>query len=213
MKTQHRTFAVLAALIWIGAWPFSVRAQVGKGLLDPNVASEAELKALPGMTPAIVTRMIANRPFLNVLELNSFLTGEKVTPQQAAEFYKKAFVHINLNTGTREEFMLIPGAGSRMAHEFDEYRPWKTWSQFDKEIGKYVGQQETNRFKQYMFIPINLNAATDEDFLTIPGTGPRMVHEFKEYRPWKSKEQFDREIGKYAAPKEVARLWRYFLIQ
>jgi hypothetical protein len=26
--------------------------------------------------------------------------------------------------------------------EFAEYRPWKTWAQFDKEIGKYVGQPE-----------------------------------------------------------------------
>jgi hypothetical protein len=36
-----------------------------------------------------------------------------------------------------------------------EYRPWKTWAQFDKEIGKYVGQQETDRFKQYVMLPAN----------------------------------------------------------
>jgi len=40
-----------------------------------------------------------------------------------------------------------------MAAEFAEYRPWKTWAQFDKEIGKYVGPQETDRFKSYVFIP------------------------------------------------------------
>ena len=51
-------------------------------------------------------------------------------------------MHINLNTGTREEILLVPGAGKRMAHEFDEYRPWKTWAQFDKEIGKYVGAEK-----------------------------------------------------------------------
>ena len=105
------------------------------------------------MTPAIVKGLIEKRPFLSVLELNAFLLGQKLTPEQAAEFYRKAFVHINLNTGTREEFVLIPGAGTRMAKEFAEYRPWKNWAQFDKEIGKYVGQQETDRFKQYMFIP------------------------------------------------------------
>jgi DNA uptake protein ComE-like DNA-binding protein len=109
--------------------------------------------------------------------------------------------------------MLIPGAGTRMAREFAEYRPWKTWAQFDKEIGKYVGQQETDRLKQYVFIPLNLNTASDEDVLTIPGAGQRMVREFKEYRPWKTKEQFDKEIGKYVGPKETARLWRYVVIQ
>ena len=40
-----------------------------------------------------------------------------------------------------------------------------------------------------------------------------MAKEFKEYRPWKAKEQFDKEIGKYVGPKEMARLWLYFVIQ
>jgi len=121
-------------------------------------------------------------------------------------------VHINLNTATRDEILLIPGIAQKMAHEFDEYRPWKTWAQFDKEIGKYVGKEETDRLKQYVFIPVNLNTATDEDIMSIPGAGQKMVHEFKEYRPWKTKEQFDKEIGKYVGPKETARLWRYVVI-
>jgi len=107
------------------------------------------------MTPAIVKGIVEQRPFKSVVELNKFLLEQKVTPQQAREFYREAFVPINLNTGTREEFMLIPGVGSRMSAEFMEYRPWKTWTQFDREIGKYVGQAETDRFKQYVFIPSN----------------------------------------------------------
>ena len=100
-----------------------------------------------------------------------------------------------------------------MVREFAEYRPWKTWAQFDKEIGKYVGDAETNRLKQYVFIPVNLNTASDDDILSIPGAGKRMVREFKEYRPWKTKAQFDKEIGKYVGPEEVARLWRYVVIE
>ena len=57
---------------------------------------------------------------------------------------------------------------------------------------------------QFTFIPLRLNTATDEDFMTIPGVGKRMVGEFKEYRPWKTKEQFEKEIGKYVNAKEVA---------
>ena len=40
-----------------------------------------------------------------------------------------------------------------------------------------------------------------------------MVHEFKEYRPWKSMAQFHKEIGKYVDEKEVRRLARYVVIQ
>jgi DNA uptake protein ComE-like DNA-binding protein len=212
-RPQRMVVIVAGVLVFLATTGNVVRAQVAKGLLDPNVAAESELQALPHMTPAIVKGLLQRRPFMSVLELNGFLLEQKLMPEQVADFYRKAFVHINLNTGTRDEFVLIPGAGARMAREFAEYRPWKTWPQFDKEIGKYVGQQETDRFKQYMFIPIDLNTASDDDLLTIPGAGPRMVREFKEYRPWKSREQFDKEIGKYVGPKETARFWRYVVIQ
>ena len=191
----------------------ALQAQVGKGLIDPNVASEQQLAGLPNMTPAIAKALVEKRPFMSITDLNAFLLSQKLTREQAAEFYRKAFVHINLNTATRDEILLVPGIAQKMAHEFDEYRPWKTWAQFDKEIGKYVGKEETDRLKQYVFIPVNLNSATDDDIMSIPGAGQKMVHEFKEYRPWKTKEQFDKEIGKYVGPKETARLWRYVVIQ
>jgi DNA uptake protein ComE-like DNA-binding protein len=191
----------------------ALQAQVGKGLLEPNVASEQQLAGLPNMTPAIAKALVERRPFMSITDLNAFLLSQKLTREQAAEFYRKAFVHINLNTATRDEILLIPGIAQKMAHEFDEYRPWKTWAQFDKEIGKYVGKEETDRLKQYVFIPVNLNTATDDDIMSIPGAGQKMVREFKEYRPWKTKEQFDKEIGKYVGPKETARLWRYVVIQ
>ena len=57
--------------------------------------------------------------------------------------------------------------------------------------------------------PFNLNTATAEQFATIPGVGERMIHEFEEYRPYKDLAQFDREIGKYVEPPEVARLRSY----
>jgi DNA uptake protein ComE-like DNA-binding protein len=192
----------------------SVRAQVGKGaIVDLNTAAEKDLLTLPHLTPAMVKGLLDKRPFATIVEANAYLAGQSLTPAQLTELYAKAFVHVDLNLGTRDEIVLIPGAGARMAREFAEYRPWKTWGQFDKEIGKYVGQAETDRLKQYVFIPVNLNTATDEDILSIPGAGARMVREFKEYRPWKTKEQFEKEIGKYVGAKETARLWRYVVIQ
>ena len=82
-----------------------------------------------------------------------------------------------------------------------------------KRDGKYVNAQEVARLAQYAFIPVNLNTATDADILSIPGAGQRMVREFKEYRPWKTLEQFYKEIGKYVDQKEVMRLARYVVIQ
>jgi DNA uptake protein ComE-like DNA-binding protein len=153
MTLLHRAaraiFGVLTLLAVLGS---PAGAQVGK-LIDVNMATESDLQQLPHMTPDIVKGIIAHRPFKTVVDLNKFLIDQKLTPDQAKEFYRKAFVPINLNTGVKDEFLLIPGVGPRMSGEFEEYRPWKTWAQFDKEIGKYVGQAETDRLKQYFFIP------------------------------------------------------------
>ncbi len=148
--TTLRLIAGALALLSLLAGPTA--GQVAK-LIDANTAAESELQPLPNMTAAIAKEIVARRPFKSVVDLNKLLLDQKLTPDQAKVFFAKAFVPINLNTGTREEFMLIPGVGSRMAAEFAEYRPWKSWAQFDKEIGKYVGQQETDRFKPYLFIP------------------------------------------------------------
>ena len=211
IRTRFITMICAAALVCVAT--SSVYAQVGKGIADLNSMPEAALAALPNVTPAIAKALVAKRPFASIVDANAWLLSQGLTQAQATELYGKAFVHVNLNTATREEILLIPGAGNRMTREFPEYRPWKTWAQFDKEISKYVGQPETDRLKMYVFIPVNLNTATDEDILSIPGAGQRMVREFKEYRPWKTKEQFDKEIGKYVGPKETTRLWRYVVIQ
>ena len=213
--SHYRSLLAGALMLAVSFAAVSVtHAQVGKGILDANLVPEAELATLvPGMTPAIAKALVAARPFATIVDLNKFLVDQKLTKEQIDAFYQKAFVHVNLNTGTKDEIMLIPGAGARMVREFAEYRPWKTWAQFDKEISKYVGQPETDRLKKYVFIPVNLNTATDEDIISIPGAGNRMVREFKEYRPWKTQEQFQKEIGKYVDAKEVARLWRFVVIQ
>ena len=190
-----------------------VRGQVGQGLMDVNTATAEQLAALPHMSPAAVRAVTDGKPFMSIVGLHKALLAAGLTAEQTTELYAKAFVHVNLNTGTPEEILLIPGAGRRMVREFDEYRPWVSWAQFDREISKYVGMEDTNRLKQYVFIPVDLNKATDEDILSIPGAGRRMVREFKEYRPWTSQAQFEKEIGKYVDAKEVARLWRYVVIK
>jgi len=185
-------------------------AQVGKpqGLVYPNVASDKELSALPHMNPAIVKVIVKERPFTGMTELNALLS-KSLNANQLTDLYVKLFEPINLNNATEAEIMLIPGMGKRMLREFLEYRPYRTMAQFRKEIGKYVDDKEVARLEQYVFVPINLNRASDEDILSIPGIGKRMLREFKEYRPYTNIEQFRKEIGKYVDKKEVARLERY----
>ncbi|MCZ6768059.1 MAG: hypothetical protein O7D93_02295 [Acidobacteria bacterium] len=178
------------------------------GGINPNQAGQEELLVLPHLDSVLVEGILERRPFLSMRELNAFLS-ESLGEEQRAELYVQLFVPMNLNTTAEEDFLLVPGVGPRLAHEFEEYRPYQAMAQFRREIGKYVDEEEVARLEQYVFVPINLNTASDEEILTIPGVGSRLLHEFKEYRPYDSIEQFRREIGKYVSEDEVSRLERY----
>lgn len=146
--------ALVTACFIVAAF-VATHAQVGKGIIDANLATEAELTSAPHITPAIAKALIARRTekfFNSITELNAFLLEQKLTQAQAMETYSKIFIHVNLNTGTREEIVLIPNAGTRMAREFAEYRPWTSWAQFDKEIGKYVKEKEADRLWRFVVI-------------------------------------------------------------
>jgi DNA uptake protein ComE-like DNA-binding protein len=190
-----------------------LQAQVGKPVTikDANTAPEAEIATMPHMTAALAKELVAARPFANTAAYDAFL-GTKLSKEQRAELYPKLWVHLNLNAATREEILLVPGMGPRMVREFLEYRPYKSMAVFRKEMGKYVNAEEVARLEQYTFVPMDINTASDEDLNTIPGFGPRMLREFKEYRPFTSADHFKKEIGKYVNAKEVARLQSFVVL-
>ena len=177
------------------------------GLLNPNLASEEELGAVPGLADA-VGAVVEGRPYLRAADLHEVLVGA-VGEEAAVAAYEHLWLRINLNDVTDGEVLLIPGVGDRMAHEFEEYRPYDDMDEFRREIGKYVDEDEVARLEQYVYLPIDLNTATGEEIMMIPGMTDRMVHEFEEYRPYTDLDQFRREMGKYVDEGEVARLERY----
>lgn len=189
-------------------------AQVGKSvtIADANLIAEADLAKLPHMNATIAKALVGKRPFLSMTALDMFLQSQGLSRVQLNELYGRLFLHINLNTASDAEIQLIPNLGPRMLREFKEYRPYANLAVFHREIDKYVDDAELARLEQYVFVPIKLNTASDADLLTIPGLGPRMLGEFKEYRPYKAIEVFRREIGKYVGKEEVARLERYVTV-
>lgn len=176
-------------------------------VLNANLATEADLKGL-GLSSEIVSQILEKRPFVDMKDLDAMLEGEN-----KEELYKKMFVPFNLNTTAEADFKMIPGVGDKMAHEFEEYRPYVSIKQFKREIGKYVDDEEVERYLNYVFVPVELNTASEEDIKALPGVGNRMAHEFEEYRPYKNLDQFRKEIGKYVDDKELKRLERFVYLK
>ena len=177
------------------------------GVLNPNLASGEEL-SLIGMDEVGIEKLVSGRPYLDPLAFLGTLK-EVVGEEQFEEVKSKLFLPMNLNTTPEDDFKMVPKVGDKMAHEFEEYRPYTSVEQFRREIGKYVSDEEVAAYENYVFVPVNLNTASKDEILAIPGVGDRMLHEFEEYRPYENIEQFRREIGKYVDDNELARLERY----
>lgn len=175
---------------------------------NANLATEDDLKGI-GLSDEMVAQVLDKRPFLTMNEFDVLLSSDI----DKTNLYKRIFVPFNLNTTAEADFKMIPGVGDRMAHEFEEYRPYTSIRQFRKEIGKYVDEDEVARYENYVFVPIELNTASEDDIKALPGVGNRMAHEFEEYRPYRSMEQFRKEIGKYVDDKELVRLERFVYIK
>ena len=176
-------------------------------VLNANLATESDLVAL-GFSAEVVNKLLAARPFLSMSDFTAIIEEENT-----AALFKKIFVPLNLNTTEEKAFKIIPGVGDKMAHEFEEYRPYTSILQFKREIGKYVDEKEVARYLDYVFVPVELNTSSEDDIKALPGIGKKMTHEFLEYRPYKNLAQFRKEIGKYVDDKELNRLERFVYIK
>jgi DNA uptake protein ComE-like DNA-binding protein len=115
---------------------------------------------------------------------------------------------IDPNQATAEQLSAIPGLTPALATSVVNGRPYDDMRGVNAKLTGLTDEQRDTVYAR-LWKPIDLNTATKEEIELIPGVGPRMRHEFEEYRPYTSMEQFRREIGKYVDAAEVARLERY----
>jgi DNA uptake protein ComE-like DNA-binding protein len=117
------------------------------------------------------------------------------------------------NAATREQLLALPGMDSAAANAVVSGRPYDDMLAVDRALANHLTETERDSVYTRLWRPIDLNSASGDEILLIPGVGPRMRREFLEYRPYNSIERFRREIGKYVDSAEVARLERYVTIR
>jgi DNA uptake protein ComE-like DNA-binding protein len=120
---------------------------------------------------------------------------------------------VDVNTASEKDLLAMPHMTPAIVKGLIEKRPFASITDLNAYLlSQKLTPEQMKAFYEKAFVPIKLNTATDAEILLVPGVGKRMVHEFKEYRPWKTKEQFIKEIGKYVGAAEAERLWRYVVI-
>jgi hypothetical protein len=120
-------------------------------LVDPNTASEAELRAIPGLVDTAVAAIMAGRPFATPTALHAAI-GEGLSQDDQLSIYGVLFIKMGLNTGAEDDYKLIPSTMSpgKLAHEFEEYRPYESMDQFRREMAKYVSDEEVTNLSRYV---------------------------------------------------------------
>lgn len=116
------------------------------------------------------------------------------------------------NSASAEQIAAIPGLTPELAQAVVSGRPYQDMRGVNQVLTGLTEQQRDTVYTR-LWKPLDLNSATPEEIELIPGVGPRMRHEFEEYRPYTSLEQFRREIGKYVDEAEVARLEKFVMIR
>jgi radical SAM superfamily enzyme with C-terminal helix-hairpin-helix motif len=120
-------------------------------LIDPNTATQAQLNTVPGLSDADVAAIIAGRPFATPTALHA-LIGQGLSEEAQRSIYGAMFIRVGLNSGAEEDFKLIPSTMSprKLAHEFEEYRPYESIEQFRREMAKYVSEEEVAHLTRYV---------------------------------------------------------------
>ncbi len=203
-RTRH---AMVLIVGWTVLATVPVAAQVGRslGVIDANVAQEHVLLAVPGLTPEMVKAILETRPFSGMMEFDAFL-ARNFDRDQRSMLYQRIFLPINLNATSDDEMRLVPGMGARMLQDFRETRPYESLATFNQEVSKYLAPKDVALLSQYVFVPIDVNTATEDDLFTIPGMSAKLLKTIRKSRPYPSVAAFTKAIRKTVSAKEAARL-------
>lgn len=149
MKIGYLFAPIVIAMLVSSGVAFAQSSAAEQPLVNPNTATEQQLASVPGLNATLAKTLVERRPFKTMIDVNTLLS-QTLSGEQRTTVYGRMFLPLNLNTATREEILLIPNLGTRMAREFEEYRPYRNIEQFRREIGKYVDQREVARLERYV---------------------------------------------------------------
>ena len=120
---------------------------------------------------------------------------------------------LNPNTVSEEQLMALPGMTAELASALMAGRPFENMLGVDEVLASALDEAAREELYGSLFLPLDINNASEAELLLIPGVGDRMAYEFDEYRPYDGIERFRREIGKYVDEEEVARFEKYIVIR
>lgn len=119
---------------------------------------------------------------------------------------------LNVNTASGADLMkTIPNFSSRMVHEFEEYRPYRSIQVFRREIGKYVDLATVAEYEKYIFVPIDVNQADAQTLMQIPGLDQSEAQTLIAGRPYASPDAFMSKLSEVVTDGDLETARSYLM--
>ncbi|MCA9886059.1 MAG: hypothetical protein KC708_23960, partial [Anaerolineae bacterium] len=118
-------------------------------------------------------------------------TDEATTGESVSQSATVTCTLLNLNTVTGDELLsTIPDFSSRMVREFQEYRPYVSIQEFEREIGKYVSEDQVTAWEAYVYVPVAHNDSDAATLQQIPGVDEALAQTLVDGRPYADQQAF-----------------------
>ena len=185
-----------------------------------NSANNDQFATIPGVGDRMLDEFNEYKPYSSILQFRKEI-GKYVDDSVVAAYEAYLFVPVDPNTADSDTLQQLPGVSSDIADQLLSAVPYADDAAFIATLGSLVSADFAALASQYLsltasatatWLKFNLNTASDDQFLTIPGVGDKMLGEFNEYKPYTTIEQFRQEIGKYVDDSQVAAWERYVYV-
>lgn len=162
------------------------------------------LLALAACNPSVQgTRPPANEPTPEQLEAHNKRVAELEAEAEARRKRGVVRPKLDVNTATREELLAaIDDLGDKMAHEIEEYRPYKSILVFRQELGKYVNEEYIELYEKSLYVPIEFDSCDPYTLMQIPGLTTDEVQILLDGRPYGSRDAFFAKLKEFTTPEQ-----------
>jgi DNA uptake protein ComE-like DNA-binding protein len=185
-----------------------------------NSAASEQFMGIPGAGEKMTREFEEYRPYTSIGQFRAEI-GKYVAPEDVAALEAYLFVPVDVNEADADTLQQLPGVNADAAQTLIAGRPFADVDAFVKALEGIAGSELAAAAKAFLapdagesaaWVKYDLNTASSEQLMAIPGAGEHMTREFDEYRPYSSIGQFRGEIGKYISPEEVAVLEKYLFV-
>ena len=131
-------------------------------------------------------------------------SAELVSPEPASG---SGFLDPNLATAAA--LTALPGMSDAVTLAVIAGRPYSSMLALDRVLARHLTEEWRDSVYMRVWIPLDLNTASSDEIMLIPGVDSRERLDLEEYRPYEGIDEFKRDIGEQLGPEEAARIERY----